>query len=155
MCTLSRASRHTPVTPARGRSFQGPSGCHWGGAWVVSGTGPGEALREDWLQRRALVLGLARSGRAAALALARRGVEVVAADRSERADPGRLAAAGVEVRLGSEEAALLAGVELGVKSPGVPGESPRATAARARGRPGWTAFERADPVRRGQPLGCV
>ena len=59
---------------------------------------PGET--EPWLPRRALVLGLARSGLAAADALARRGVEVVAADRSSAADAGRLAASGVEVRLG-------------------------------------------------------
>ncbi len=55
------------------------------------------------LPRRALVVGLARSGRAAAAALARRGVEVVAADRSASADPGDLAALGVDVRLGSED----------------------------------------------------
>src|SRR5260370_36885011 len=109
MCTLSRASRHTPVTPARGRSFQGPSCSPWGGAWVVSGTGPGEALREDWLPRRALVLGLARSGRAAALALARRGGGGGAGDRPGRAGPGRLAAAGGEGRLGAEGGAPLAG----------------------------------------------
>jgi UDP-N-acetylmuramoylalanine--D-glutamate ligase len=96
---------------------------------------------EDWLPRRALVLGLARSGRASALALARRGVEVVAADRSESADPGRLAEAGVEVRLGTEEETLLQGVELVVKSPGVPGESPLVTAARARDVPVWSEVE--------------
>ena len=96
---------------------------------------------EDWLPRRALVLGLARSGRAAALALARRGVEVVAADRSDAADPGRLAQAGVEVRLGTEEESLLHGVDLIVKSPGVPGESPLALAARARGIPIWSEVE--------------
>jgi UDP-N-acetylmuramoylalanine--D-glutamate ligase len=93
------------------------------------------------LPRRVLVLGLARSGRAAAAALARRGVEVVAADRSLEADAGRLAEAGVEVRLGTEEEALLVGVELVVKSPGVPGESPLAAAARARGLPIWSEVE--------------
>ena len=54
-----------------------------------------------------LVLGLARSGRAAALALARQGDRVVAVDRSAEADPGRLAEAGVEVHLGTEELTLL------------------------------------------------
>jgi UDP-N-acetylmuramoylalanine--D-glutamate ligase len=87
------------------------------------------------------VLGLARSGRAAASALARYGVDVVAADRSPRADPGRLGAEGVEVRLGSEEESLLEGVELVVKSPGVPGESPLAVAARARAVPVWSEVE--------------
>ena len=75
------------------------------------------------LPRRALVVGLARSG-GAALALAARGVEVVAADRDEELDTGRLRAAGVEVRLGADDPALLDGVDLLVKSPGVPAEAP-------------------------------
>jgi UDP-N-acetylmuramoylalanine-D-glutamate ligase len=58
----------------------------------------------------ALVLGLARSGQAAALALARRGERVVAADRSAELDAGRLEGAGVEVHLGSEETSLLDGI---------------------------------------------
>jgi UDP-N-acetylmuramoylalanine--D-glutamate ligase len=95
----------------------------------------------EWLPRRALVLGLARSGRAAAAALARLGAEVVAADRSPAADAGRLAEEGVEVRVGSEEESLLEGVELVVKSPGVPAESPLAAAARARELPIWSEVE--------------
>ncbi|MDX6464996.1 MAG: UDP-N-acetylmuramoylalanine--D-glutamate ligase [Gaiellaceae bacterium] len=107
---------------------------------------------DDWLPRRALVLGLARSGRASALALARRGVEVVAADRSESADPGRLAGAGVEVRLGIEEESLLQGVELVVKSPGVPGESPLVAGARARGLPVWSEVELGYRLLAGNPF---
>jgi UDP-N-acetylmuramoylalanine--D-glutamate ligase len=105
----------------------------------VTGTGPRET--PTWLPRRALVLGLARSGRAAASALAGLGVGVVAADRSAAADPGRLREQGVEVRLGSEEESLLEGVELVVKSPGVPGASPLAMAARARAVPLWSEVE--------------
>jgi UDP-N-acetylmuramoylalanine--D-glutamate ligase len=116
----------------------------------VTGTRPDEAL--PWLPRRALVIGLARSGRAAALALARRGVEVVAADRSPDADPGRLGEAGVEVRTGSEEESLLEGVELVVKSPGVPAESPLAAAARARGVPIWSEVELGYRLLRGNQL---
>ena len=93
------------------------------------------------LPRRALVLGLARSGQAAALALARRGVPTVGADRAEGLDAGRLAEAGVEVHLGTEEEGLLDDVELLIKSPGVPGESPLAAAARARGIPIWSEIE--------------
>jgi UDP-N-acetylmuramoylalanine--D-glutamate ligase len=89
----------------------------------------------------ALVVGLARSGRAAALALAERGVRVRAADRSPSADPGRLQEAGVEVLLGSEEESLLDGIELLVKSPGVPGEAPPVAAARARGIAVWSEVE--------------
>jgi UDP-N-acetylmuramoylalanine--D-glutamate ligase len=89
----------------------------------------------------ALVLGLARSGQAAALALARRGERVVGVDRSTEIDRGRLEAAGVEVRLGSEEAALLEGMDVLIKSPGVPPEAPLVAAARARGVPVWSEVE--------------
>jgi UDP-N-acetylmuramoylalanine--D-glutamate ligase len=90
---------------------------------------------------RALVLGLARSGEAAALALARRGVDVVGVDRNEDIDAGRLRGAGVEVVLGAEDPALLDGVDLLVKSPGVPGEAPLAAAARTRGLTIWSEVE--------------
>jgi UDP-N-acetylmuramoylalanine--D-glutamate ligase len=76
--------------------------------------------------RRALVLGLARSGEAAAAALERRGVEVVRADR----------------KLGNDDdLSLLAGVELLVKSPGVPGEHALVVAARGREVPVWSEVE--------------
>lgn len=93
------------------------------------------------LPRRALVLGLAVTGEAAALALAARGVEVVVNDRSAGADPGRLAGTGVELRLGTEDAAVLDGIDVVVKSPGVPATSPVASAAAARGIPVWSEIE--------------
>jgi UDP-N-acetylmuramoylalanine--D-glutamate ligase len=93
------------------------------------------------LPRRAIVVGLARSGQAAALALARRGVPTVGVDRSTDLEVGRLAEAGVEVHLGTEEDGLLEDVELLIKSPGVPGESPLPAAARARGIPVWSEIE--------------
>jgi UDP-N-acetylmuramoylalanine--D-glutamate ligase len=89
----------------------------------------------------ALVLGLARSGQAAALALAKHGDRVVALDRSVDVETGRLEAAGVEVRTGSEEALLLEGMDVLIKSPGVPAESPLVTAARERGIPVWSEVE--------------
>jgi UDP-N-acetylmuramoylalanine--D-glutamate ligase len=89
----------------------------------------------------ALVLGLRRSGHAAALALARRGVRVVGVDRDAAVDTGRLGEAGVEVHLGSEEERLVDAVELVVKSPGVPKEAPLVGAARARGLPVWSEVE--------------
>jgi len=108
----------------------------------VSGTRPEEpAPAEAWVPRRALVVGLARSGLAASQALARCGVEVVAADRSPDVDAGRLGGLGVELRLGTEEEALLEGVELVVKSPGVPAESPLVGGARSRGIPVWSEVE--------------
>jgi UDP-N-acetylmuramoylalanine--D-glutamate ligase len=73
-----------------------------------------------------LVLGLARSGLAAAAALERRDVEVVRADRE----------------LGNDaDLSLLDGVELMVKSPGVPREAPLVTAAEQRGVPIWSEVE--------------
>ena len=108
----------------------------------MSGTRPDEPSPEEaWLPRRALVVGLGVTGRAAALALMHRGVEVVAADRSRDVDLGRLVEVGVELRLGTEEEALLEDVELLVKGPGVPGESPLPAAARASGIPIWSEAE--------------
>ena len=108
----------------------------------MSGTRPEEpSSTGTWLPNRALVVGLARSGLAAAAALASRGVQVVAADRSPEVDVGRLDGLGVELRLGTEEEALLEGVELVVKSPGVPAESPLVAGARSRGIPVWSEVE--------------
>ncbi|HEY4237652.1 MAG TPA: UDP-N-acetylmuramoyl-L-alanine--D-glutamate ligase [Gaiellaceae bacterium] len=108
----------------------------------MSGARPEEpSPAEPWLPGRVLVVGLARSGLAAVSALAARGVEVVAADRSPDVDAGRLGGLGVELRLGTEEEALLEGVELVVKSPGVPAESPLVSGARSRGIPVWSEVE--------------
>jgi len=104
------------------------------------------------LPRRALVVGLARSGRAAALALAARGVEVVAVDRDEELDIGRLRAAGVEVQLGAEDPALLDGVDVLVKSPGVPAEAPLVAAARERALPVWSEVELGFRLLPGNPM---
>jgi UDP-N-acetylmuramoylalanine--D-glutamate ligase len=73
-----------------------------------------------------LVLGLARSGKAAVAALERRGVEVIAADR-ELENDGDLS--------------LLERADLLVKSPGVPGEAPLPAEARRRGIPIWSEVE--------------
>lgn len=84
--------------------------------------------------KRALVLGLARSGEAAALALRSQGVEVVGYDRDLGLDPavaGRLTAAGVELQLGEEDDALLGGIDTVIKSPGIPGDHLLVAAARA------------------------
>ena len=71
---------------------------------------------------RALVYGLARSGRSAA----------------ERLDDPVL----VDRSLGNEDdLSLLDGVEVLVKSPGVPGEAPLVAAARGRGIPVWSEIE--------------
>jgi UDP-N-acetylmuramoylalanine--D-glutamate ligase len=107
------------------------------------------------LPSRALVVGLARSGEAAALALARRGVAVRGADRRADLDAGRLREAGVEVVLGAEDPALLDGVDLLVKSPGVPTEAPLVAAARQRGLPVWSEVELGARLLRNPILGVT
>src|SRR5205085_1820910 len=75
---------------------------------------------------KALVYGLARSGQAVARRLNEQGDDVVLVDRS----------------LGNElELDLLDGVDVLVKSPGVPGERPLVTIARERGIPVWSEIE--------------
>jgi UDP-N-acetylmuramoylalanine--D-glutamate ligase len=91
--------------------------------------------------KRVLVVGLARSGRAAAEALVEAGAEVVGYDRDEALDPGRLAELDVEVHLGVEEETLLQGTDLVVKSPGVPGETPLVAGARSLALPVWSEVE--------------
>jgi UDP-N-acetylmuramoylalanine--D-glutamate ligase len=81
---------------------------------------------------RVLVIGLARSGRAAVSALRANGRAVVAFDMDESVDGDAIDA---EIRLGEWDEALLDGVELVVKSPGVPAEAPAIASARARGIP--------------------
>jgi UDP-N-acetylmuramoylalanine--D-glutamate ligase len=83
-----------------------------------------------------LVVGLARSGRAAAALLHARGAEVVAVDGAPR-ERLRLddLPPGVEVFAGVDGVALLERVRAVVKSPGVPGEAPVIAAARERGLP--------------------
>jgi UDP-N-acetylmuramoylalanine--D-glutamate ligase len=78
------------------------------------------------LPQPVLVLGLARSGKAAVSALARRGVEVTAADR-ELGNDGDLS--------------LLDRAEVLVKSPGVPREAPLVAEAVRRGIPIWSEVE--------------
>jgi UDP-N-acetylmuramoylalanine--D-glutamate ligase len=73
-----------------------------------------------------LVLGLARSGKAAAAALERRGVDVVGADRE----------------LGNDrDTSLLGGAEVLVKSPGVPRDAPLVAEAERRDVPIWSEVE--------------
>ncbi len=82
-----------------------------------------------------LVVGLARSGVAAAHVLAGLGERVIGTDARVVGDDVRaaLVAVGVEVRDGEEGADLLAGVRTVVKSPGVPREAPVVAAALAGG----------------------
>jgi UDP-N-acetylmuramoylalanine--D-glutamate ligase len=90
---------------------------------------------------RVLVVGLARSGIAAAEALVAQGADVLGYDRDLGLEAGRLRELGVEVHLGPEEESLLQGTDLLVKSPGVPGETPLVAGARALEIPVWSEIE--------------
>ena len=100
-----------------------------------------ELGRAELAGTRVLVVGLARSGMAAADALAGVGAHVVGFDRDEALKVGRLAELDVEVHLGQEEATLLQGIDLVVKSPGVPGQTLLVEGARERDIPVWSEIE--------------
>ena len=94
----------------------------------------------DPLPRHALVVGAARSGRAAAAALAGRGRPVRLTD--SRADLDVAGLEGVEIAPGARPVEeLLCGVDVVVKSPGVPAEAEVVVAARDRGLPVWSEVE--------------
>ena len=80
-----------------------------------------------------LVVGLARSGVAAALALRERGEAVIGCDAGDP-EVGALRDAGVDVRLHDDGAALVERARTVVKSPGVPQDAPAVREARRRGR---------------------
>ncbi len=88
-----------------------------------------------------VVLGLARSGEAVALALRARGEEVIGCDAGAGSDPRlaqaarRLLDAGVEIQLDASGVALAARAGTLIKSPGVPQSAPLVVAARERGVP--------------------
>jgi UDP-N-acetylmuramoylalanine--D-glutamate ligase len=82
-------------------------------------------MSNDRLPRRALVVGLGRTGKAALAALERHGVEAAGVDRS----------------LGNEDPAALADVDVLVKGPGVPPTNPVVMEARQRGIPVWSELE--------------
>jgi UDP-N-acetylmuramoylalanine--D-glutamate ligase len=82
-----------------------------------------------------LVVGLARSGLAAALALRARGEQVIGVDAGAPAGTDALRQAGVDVRLGEQGVALLDHARAVIKSPGVPAQAPVIAAALERGVP--------------------
>ena len=97
--------------------------------------------RAELAGRRVLVVGLARSGMAAAHVLVGAGASVVGYDQNGSLEVGRLRELGVELHLGREEERLLQGIDLVVKSPGVPGETVLVQGARQRGIPVWSEIE--------------
>lgn len=82
-----------------------------------------------------LVIGLARSGQAAAQLLASRGAVVYGADMGTPEGSETLGDFGVEAQMGSDGVDLLDRVGAVIKSPGVPSDAPVVVAAQAAGLP--------------------
>src|SRR5262249_49704788 len=95
------------------------------------------AMRAEWLRGEIAVVGLARSGRAAARLLARAGEQVYASDLDASPELGATAAElrkdQVAVELGRHNLERIAKASLVVASPGVPPTAPPFAAARAAG----------------------
>ncbi|MGI5862016.1 MAG: UDP-N-acetylmuramoyl-L-alanine--D-glutamate ligase [Myxococcales bacterium] len=91
----------------------------------------------DLRNKRVLVVGLAKSGMAAARLAIEKGATVTAADRRSAAELGEAAAAlerlGAKLALGPHDARLFADTDLMVVSPGVPLALPEIQAARRAG----------------------
>lgn len=92
-----------------------------------------------------MVVGLARSGLAAAKLLLARGARVRANDvrpgQELSSEWAELAERGVEVITGSHPAGLATGIDLVVVSPGVPSDAPPLQEARGHGIPVWGELE--------------
>jgi len=112
----------------------------------------GPAYRQWLAQRTVAVVGLARSGVAAARLIRRLGGRVLASDSGAREsltpEAVQLEALGCALFAGGHPEAAFAGAELVVVSPGVPLELPALEAARSRGVPiigelelGWCVME--------------
>jgi UDP-N-acetylmuramoylalanine--D-glutamate ligase len=99
----------------------------------------------DVKDRKVLVVGLARSGRAAAALLHRHGAQVTVTDRKSREELGaavaEMEALGVKVENGEPSPESLAAAELIVISPGVRLDLPELAAATARGATVWSELE--------------
>ena len=95
------------------------------------------AMPREWLTREIAIVGLARSGRAAAQLLAGTGAEVYASDNGTSPELEETAADlrrdGVEVQLGGHDVERIARASIVVASPGVPPTAPPFVAARAAG----------------------
>lgn len=106
----------------------------------------------------ALVLGLAKSGTAAADLLLNQHIKVRVNDmKTQETDPSviDLKKRGAEVILGSHPLSVLEGIDLLVKNPGIPYEHPIVAEAQKRGLPIITEIELASAVAEGLIIGIT
>ncbi|MGA8144488.1 MAG: UDP-N-acetylmuramoyl-L-alanine--D-glutamate ligase [Candidatus Acidiferrales bacterium] len=108
----------------------------------------------DLAGKRVLVVGLARTGVAAALFSAGYGAIVTATDVKPEAElgdaAGKLRAAGVTLELGAHAPVTFSGLDLIIVSPGVPAKLPFLELARTHGIPVWSEVELAWRFLRGK-----
>src|SRR5262245_11023636 len=127
--------RRDPLAPGRCADRPAAGGPH--GAAGSRDAERGDAFRRWLAGRTVAVVGLARSGVAAARLALRLGARVLASDAAPRerlgADATALEREGARVWAGGHPAAAFEGAELVVASPGVPWALPALAAARARG----------------------
>ncbi|HHU19170.1 MAG TPA: UDP-N-acetylmuramoyl-L-alanine--D-glutamate ligase [Bacilli bacterium] len=94
--------------------------------------------------KRVLVLGLAKSGLATCHVLLRNGIDVIANDfKADANDPGliELTTKGVQIIVGAHPLSLLTGVDLVIKSPGIPYHNELVKHALDQALPVWTEIE--------------
>ena len=93
----------------------------------------------DWLAGEVAIVGIAKSGRSAAILLSREGARIYASDHgnseSIQQTARELSDRGVEVQTGGHDLERIKGAAVVVASPGVPPEAPPLAGARAAGVP--------------------
>src|SRR6266404_9460759 len=113
----------------------------------------------DLKGKRVLVIGLARTGIAAALFCADHGAIVTATDSRSAGELeesiAKLRAAGVQLELGGHAARILEGQQLVIPSPGVPGDLALLVKAQALKIPVWSEIELAFRFLSGQLIGIT
>jgi UDP-N-acetylmuramoylalanine--D-glutamate ligase len=109
--------------------------------------------------KRVLVVGLARTGVAAAVFCAARGATVTATESRTEKEIGeeavKLRAAGVRLELGGHQAKTFLEQDLIIPSPGVPADEPLLQAARAKSIAIWSEIELAYRFLRGRLVGIT
>jgi UDP-N-acetylmuramoylalanine--D-glutamate ligase len=118
-----------------------------------------ESAQGRFANERVVVLGMARSGFAAARLLIKEGARPLCLDLRRPADSesalADLERGGASFAWGPHDSSLLQGIERIIKSPGVRSEIDFLEQARARGIPIWSEIELAARCARGQILGVT